>query len=178
MGQEAGVCMGATQQKNQVSLAFVADHRGETLTVTTQGTEASMATLQTESPVRDERGMEEMVSREHLKRALQSVTANLGSPGIDGLTVGEIPPYLTHQWPSIREQVRSGTYTPQPVKRVERPKPDGGVRQRGIPTGLDRVVQQAMWPGLQATWDASCSDHRDGFRPHRSAHHAVEQAQP
>jgi RNA-directed DNA polymerase len=169
--------MGAKQQKNQLSLAFAADSRGETPTAATQGTEASMAKLRTESPVSDERVMEEIVSRENLKRALQRVKANQGSPGIDGMTVGELPQYLTHQWPSIREQLLSGTYTPQPVKRVEIPKPEGGVRKLGIPTVLDRFIQQAMLQVLQAKWDASFSDHSYGFRPHRSAHQAVEQAQ-
>jgi RNA-directed DNA polymerase len=169
--------MGAKQQKNQLSLAFMADDRGEIPTAATQGTEASMAKLQTESPVSDERVMEEMVSRENLKSARQRVKANQGSPGIDGMTVGELTQYRTHQWPSIREQLLGGTYTPQPVKRVEIPKPDGGVRQLGLPTVLDRFIQHAMLQVLQAKWDASFSDHSDGFRPHRSAHHAVEQAQ-
>jgi RNA-directed DNA polymerase len=169
--------MGAKQQKNQLSLAFMADSRGETPTAATQGTEAAMAKLRTESPVSDERVMEEMVSRENLRRALQRVKANQGSPGIDGMTVGELPQYLKHQWPSIREQLLSGTYTPQPVQRVEIPKPDGGVRKLGIPTVLDRFIQQAMLQVLQAKWDASFSDHSYGFRPHRSAHQAVEQAQ-
>lgn len=169
--------MGAKQQKNQLSLAFAADSGGETPAAATQGTEASMAKPQTESLVRDERVMEEMVSRENLKRALQRVKANQGSPGIDGRTVGELPRYLKHQWPSIREQLLSGTYTPQPVKRVEIAKPDGGVRKLGIPTVLDRFIQQAMLRVLQAKWDASFSDHSYGFRPHRSAHQAVEQAQ-
>jgi RNA-directed DNA polymerase len=137
-----------------------------------------MAKLRTESPVSDERVREEIVSRENLKKALQRVQANQGSPCIDGMTVGELPQYLKHQWPSIREQLRSGPYTPQPVKRGERPKPDGGVRKLGIPTALDRFIQQAMWQVLQAKWDASFSAHSDGFRPHRSAHQAVEQAQP
>ena len=169
--------MGAKQQKNQLSLAFMADRRGETPTAATEGTEASMAKLWTESPVSDERVMEEIVSRENLKSALQRVKANQGSPGIDGMTVGELPQYLKHQWPSIREQLLSGTYTPQPVKRVEIPKPDGGVRKLGIPTVLDRFIQQAMLQVLQAKWDASFSDHSYGFRPYRSAHQAVEQAQ-
>jgi RNA-directed DNA polymerase len=169
--------MGAKQQKNQLSLAFGADSRGETPTAATQGTEASMARPRTESPVSDERVMEEIVSRENLQRALQRVKANQGSPGIDGMTVGELPQYLKHRWPAIREQLLGGTYTPQPVKRVEIPKPDGGVRKLGIPTVLDRLVQQAMLQVLQAKWDASFSDHSYGFRPHRSAHQAVEQAQ-
>jgi RNA-directed DNA polymerase len=169
--------MGAKQQKNQLSLAFMADKRGETPTAATQGTEASMAKLRTESPVSGERVMEEIVSRENLKRALQRVKANQGSPGIEGRTVGELPQYLTHQWPAIREQVLSGTYIPPPGKRVEIPKADGGVSKLGLPTVLDRFIQHAMLPVLQAKWDASFSDHSYGFRPHRSAHQAVEQAQ-
>ncbi len=169
--------MGAKQQKNQLSLAFMADSRGETPTAATEGTEASMATPWTESPVSDERVREEIVSRENLKRALQRVKANQGSPGIDGMTVGELPQSLKHQWPSIREQLLSGTYTPQAVKRVEIPKPDSGVSKLGIPTVLDRFIQQALLQVLQAKWDASFSDHSYGFRPHRSAHQAVEQAQ-
>jgi hypothetical protein len=89
MGQSAGFFMGATQQKHQLSLALAADRRGEPPTAATPGTEASMAQLRTESPVRDERVMEEMVSRENLQRALPRVQANQGSPGIDGMTVGE-----------------------------------------------------------------------------------------
>jgi RNA-directed DNA polymerase len=137
-----------------------------------------MAKPRTESPVSDERVREESVSRENLKRALPRVKANQGSPGSDGMTVGELPQYLTHQGPSSREQVLSGTYTPQPVKRVEIPKPDSGVRKLGIPTGLDRFIQPARLQVLQAKWDASFSDPRYGVRPHRSAHQAVEQAQP
>lgn len=86
-------------------------------------------------------------------------------------------PSLNHPGPSIRAQLRSGTYTPHPVKRVERPKPDGGVSKLAIPTVLTRFSQHARWPVLQANWDASVADPSDGFRPHRSAPHAVEQAQ-
>ncbi len=155
----------------------MADSRGEPPTAATPGTEASMAKLRTESPVSDERVMEEVVSRENLKRARQRVKANQGSPGIDGMTVGEFPPYLPHQWPSVREQLLSGTSTPQPVKRVEIPQPDGGGRKLGSPPVLDRFIQQAMLQVRQAKGDASFSDHSDGFRPHRSAPQAVEQAQ-
>ena len=82
--------------------------------------------------------MEEVCERENCLRALKRVKSNKGSPGIDGMKVGELPGYLKQHWPAIREQLLSGTYEPQPVRRVEIPKPDGGVRKLGIPTVLDR----------------------------------------
>jgi RNA-directed DNA polymerase len=121
--------------------------------------------------------MEEVCERENLKRALQRVKGNKGSAGIDGMTVEELPGYLAQHWPAIREQLLSGTYRPQPVRRVEIPKPDGGVRQLGIPTVLDRFIQQAVMQLLQGQWDATFSEHSYGFRPQRSAHQAVAQAQ-
>ena len=93
------------------------------------------------------------------------------------MTVGELTGYLKQHWPAIREQLLSGTYEPTPVKRVEIPKPDGGVRKLGIPTVLDRFVQQAVMQVLQRQWDRTFSDHSYGFRPGRSAHQAVAQAQ-
>ncbi|HSB15074.1 MAG TPA: group II intron reverse transcriptase/maturase [Bryobacteraceae bacterium] len=93
------------------------------------------------------------------------------------MTVHELVGYLKQQWPAIREQLLSGAYVPQPVKRVEIPKPDGGVRKLGIPTVLDRFIQQAVMQVLQRRWDRTFSDHSYGFRPGRSAHQAVEQAQ-
>src|SRR6266550_5209734 len=99
------------------------------------------------------------------------------SPGIDGKTVDELPEYLEQHWPAIREQLLSGTYEPKPVLRVEIPKPDGGVRKLGIPTVLDRFIQQAVMQVLQRKWDRTFSDHSYGFRPGRSAHQAVAAAQ-
>jgi RNA-directed DNA polymerase len=122
--------------------------------------------------------MEEVCERENLKRALQRVKANKGSPGIDGMTVEELSGYLQQHWPAIREQLLSGTYAPQPVRRVEIAKPDGGgMRKLGIPTTLDRFVQQAVLQILQRQWDPTFSEHSYGFRPGRSAHQAVAQAQ-
>jgi len=121
--------------------------------------------------------MEEVCERENCKRALARVKANKGSPGVDGMTVSDLPGYLKQHWPTIREQMLSGSYAPQPVKRVEIPKPDGGVRKLGIPTVLDRFIQQAVMQVLQGRWDRTFSEHSYGFRPGRSAHQAVMQAQ-
>src|ERR1700726_4246061 len=93
------------------------------------------------------------------------------------MKVGELSDYLKQHWPSIREQLLRGTYQPPPVRRVEIPKPDGGVRKLGIPTVLDRFIQQAVMQVLQRRWDPTFSEHSHGFRPKRSAHQAVEQAQ-
>jgi RNA-directed DNA polymerase len=130
-----------------------------------------------ESPARSDRLMEEIVDRENLKEALRRVKANKGSPGVDGMTVNQLDDYLKQQWPTILEQLLSGTYKPKPVKRVEIPKPDGGVRKLGIPTVLCRFVQQAVMQVLQRQWDPTFSNHSSGFRPGRSAHQAVAQAQ-
>ena len=97
--------------------------------------------------------MERVVERGNLLAALRRVKRNGGSPGIDGMTVEELPGYLREHWPQIREALLAGTYRPQPVKRVEIPKPGGGVRKLGIPTVLDRFIQQAMLQVLQPEWD-------------------------
>ena len=122
--------------------------------------------------------MEEVCERENLKAALRRVKDNKGSPGVDGMTVNELPVYLNQHWPTIREQLLNGTYKPQPVRRVEIPKPDGGgSRKLGIPTALDKFVQQAVLQVLQRRWDRTFSDSSFGFRPKRSAHQAVARAQ-
>ena len=130
-----------------------------------------------ETPAIGERLMEEVCERENCKRALARVKANRGSAGVDGRTVQQLPGFLKQHWPAIREQLLNGTYEPQPVRRVEIPKPDGGKRKLGIPTVLDRFIQQAVMQVLRDSWDGTFSDHSYGFRPGRSAHQAVEQAQ-
>ena len=119
----------------------------------------------TASPVEDEQLMEKVVDRDNLLTALQNVKRNGGSPGIDGMTVKDLPEYLKRRWPKIRRQLLSGTYEPQAVRRVEIPKPGGGIRQLGIPTVLDRFVQQALLQVLQQDCDATFSEFSYGFRP-------------
>jgi RNA-directed DNA polymerase len=130
-----------------------------------------------ESPVVDKQLMEEVVARANLQAALRQVRSNRGSAGVDGMTVDELPAYLRRHWPQIREQLLTGQYQPQPIKRVEIPKPEGGVRKLGIPTVLDRFLQQALLQVLQPRWDPTFSEHSYGFRPGRSAFQAVVQAQ-
>jgi len=155
----------------------MAEGRGETPRTASEGTELSTAKHDTESPASTEHLMEEVCQRENLKKALKRVRQNKGSPGVDGMTVNELPGYLMDHWPMIRDQLLNGTYQPQPVKRVEIPKPGGGVRKLGVPTSLDRFIQQAVLQVLQERWDPTFSEHSYGFRPGRSAHQAVAQAQ-
>lgn len=128
-------------------------------------------------PDRSMQLMEAVVERGNLHAALKQVVRNGGSPGIDGMTVDELPKYLKREWLSIRRQLLNGEYTPKPVKRVKIPKPGGGIRQLGIPTVVDRFIQQAVMQELQRQWDATFSEASYGFRPGRSAHMAVQQAQ-
>ena len=168
------------RQKNQLqqALAFPETGRSEAPEGSRRGTESSMAKHKTESPASSDQLMEEICERENCKQALARVKANKGGPGVDGMTVYELPGFLKQHWPTIREQLLSGTYKPQPVRRVEIPKPDGGgVRKLGIPTVLDRFIQQAVMQVLQRKWDRTFSDHSYGFRPGRSAHQAVAAAQ-
>ena len=165
------------RQKNQLVLAFMEEDRGEAPKGLAEGTESSAGKRGMESPAIAEQLMEEVCGRENCKQALKRVKANKGSAGVDGMTVQQLPEYLKQHWPAIREQLLSGTYKPQPVRRVEIPKPDGGIRKLGIPTVLDRFIQQAVMQVLQGRWDRTFSDHSYGFRPGRSAHQAVEQAQ-
>lgn len=169
--------MSGKRQKNQLQLAFMEEARGEAPNGLREGTETLVAKRTAESPAINEQWIEEVCERENCKQALKRVKANKGSPGVDRMTVQALPEYLKEHWPAIREQLLKGTYKPQPVKRVEIPKPDGGVRTLGIPTVLDRFVQQAVMQVLQRKWDRTFSEHSYGFRPGRSAHQAVEKAQ-
>src|SRR5258707_3473866 len=165
------------QQNIQMVLDFASALTGAARGVAGEETESLVATNGSESPARTDRLMEEVCERENLKAALRQVKGNKGSAGVDGVTVNQLPDYLKQHWPAIREQLLNGTYEPKPVRRVEIPKPDGGVRKLGIPTVLDRFIQQAVMQVLQRQWDRTFSEHSYGFRPGRSAHQAVAQAQ-
>jgi RNA-directed DNA polymerase len=167
------------RQKNQLQqmLAFPETGRSEASESCGRGTESSVAKHKPESPASSEQLMEEICQAENGKQAWTRVQANKGSAGIDGMTVEKLPDYLNQHWPEVREQLLNGTYKPQPVKRVEIPKPDGGIRKLGIPTALDRLIQQRVLQVLQRSWDPTFSEHSYGFRPGRSAHQAVAQAQ-
>lgn len=121
--------------------------------------------------------MEAIVERANLRKALAQVKRNKGAAGVDGMNVDDLPVHLRVHWPTIRAQLLAGTYKPQAVRRVEIPKASGGLRPLGIPTVLDRFIQQAVMQVLQAAWDGTFSEHSFGFRPKRSAHQAVERAQ-
>jgi RNA-directed DNA polymerase len=139
--------------------------------------DASVGTSGGGTPVGDDTLLERVVERPTLLKALARVKTNGGSPGIDGMTVDALPEYLRQHWPAIRASLLAGTYHPKPVKRVEIPTPGGGGRQLGIPTVLDRCIQQALLQVLQPEWDRTFSEHSDGLRPGRSAHQAVARAQ-
>jgi len=165
------------QQNIQIELDFSSALTGEAREAGREETESAGAMSGPENPGSTNRLMEEVCERGNLKEALRRVKGNQGSAGIDRMTVDQLSAYLKQHWPAIREQLLSGAYEPKPVRRVEIPKPDGGVRKLGIPTVLDRFIQQAVMQVLQKQWDRTFSDHSYGFRPGRSAHQAVAQAQ-
>jgi group II intron reverse transcriptase/maturase len=120
---------------------------------------------------------EAVFARENMQTALKRVESNRGAAGVDGMEVADLPDYLKRHWLEVREALESGKYRPSPVRRVEIPKPDGGMRQLGIPTVLDRLIQQAIAQVLTPMFEVVFSPHSYGFRPGRSAHQAVQQAQ-
>ncbi|MDF0752762.1 group II intron reverse transcriptase/maturase, partial [Marinobacter sp. 71-i] len=121
--------------------------------------------------------MARVLSRDNLNGALKQVRRNKGAPGIDGMTVDELPDYLRQHWPEIRQQLLQQTYRPKPVRRVTIPKANGGSRPLGIPTVLDRFIQQALAQVIQQDWEPRFHPHSYGFRPGRSAHQAVRYGQ-
>jgi RNA-directed DNA polymerase len=169
--------MVAKRQKNQIELAFDLEGVGEADKDKSEGIETNMAKRIEESSAIGERLMEEVCEAGNCQQALRQVKANRGSAGADGMTVSQLPEYLKKYWPVIRTQLLSGNYIPQPVKRVEIPKPDGGKRKLGIPTVVDRFVQQAVMQVLQRRWDSTFSESSYGFRPGKSAHQAIAKAQ-
>jgi RNA-directed DNA polymerase len=165
------------RQKDQIKLNSGTGAMGEPQSVAARAAEARAAKASLERPAVAEPSMEAVVERENLKKALAQVKRNKGAAGVDGMTVDALSAHLKEHWPTIRAQLLEGTYKPQPVRRVEIPKASGGMRPLGIPTVLDRFIQQAAMQVLQADWDGTFSETSFGFRPKHSAHQAVEQAQ-
>jgi len=169
--------MNGQRLPEQLQLVFASTEEGPPSPVVRKDAEPVMAKYESERPAVTNSLMEAICERENLKRALRRVKANKGSPGVDGMTVEQLPNYLRAHWPTHRDELVRGTYTPSPVRRVEIPKPNGGTRKLGVPTALDRFVQQAALQVLQPIFDPTFSDHSYGFRPGRSAHQAVAAAQ-
>src|ERR1700680_2219814 len=169
--------MNGQRLTEQLELVFTSTEEAASSTTVGGDAEPVVAKCEPERPAVTNPLMEAVCERENLKKALHRVKANKGSPGVDGMTVEQLPDYLRAHWPQHRDELLRGTYTPSPVRRVEIPKPDGGVRKLGVPTVLDRFVQQAVLQVLQPIFDPTFSDHSYGFRPRRSAHQAVAAAQ-
>lgn len=167
--------MDGSQQKTRKQPTSSGREQGEALQEPQRGSEPNTAENETDNQG-TQHLMEEILERENLKTALKAVLRNKGAPGSDGMTVEELPDYLKGNWTRIRAQLIEGTYAPQAVRRVEIPKAGGGLRMLGIPTVLDRFIQQAVQQVLQRRWDQTFSDSSYGFRPNRSAHQAVERA--
>ena len=144
-------------QNIQLELAFPPIVKGEARSVVGRGTETRSAATDPESLAALGPTMETILDRENLKKALSRVKGNKGAPGVDGMSVEQLPAFLKEHWPAIRDQLLKGAYRPQPVRRVEIPKPGGGVRKLGIPTVLDRLIQQAVLQVLQVDWDPTFS---------------------
>ena len=164
-------------QQDQLLLAFAQESRSESPMAGEEGTVLPAADSQTESPTSSDRLMESICDPANLAKAMAKVIANGGAPGVDGMRVTQLGKYFERHRDRIVRELLTGTYRPQPVQRVEIPKPDGGVRKLGIPTAVDRLIQQATLQVLSPLWDATFSDNSFGFRPGRSAHDAIARAQ-
>src|SRR6478672_2909620 len=169
--------MTATRPPYQLELVLPMPGRGEAPCRDMQEVEAVTATAEPESPASTVHLMEAICAPDNIEAALRAVVRNKGAPGVDGITVKRLPGILKARWSEIEDQLLRGRYQPQPVRRVKIPKPAGGTRNLGIPTVIDRVIQQAVLQRLQPRWDPTFSEHSYGFRPGRSAHQAVVQAQ-
>lgn len=169
--------LGDAKRQKSGQLELPLEGRGEAPSVERSGEALTAAHGNERSGNGDARLMERVVERGNVVLALKRVQSNKGSPGMDGMTVEALREHLRATWPALREQLLAGTYRPQPVKRQLIPKSDGGVRELGIPTALDRFIQQAILQVLQPRFDPSFSSHSHGFRPGRRAHDAVCEAQ-
>src|ERR1700719_2042778 len=161
----------------QFTLDLPIPGRGEAPRPVVREVEVIAATSEPESPASTAYLMEAICDPDNIEPALRAVVRNKGAPGVDGITVKQLPGILQARWSEIEDQLLQGRYQPQPVRRVKSPKPAGGTRNLGIPTVIDRVIQQAVLQWLQPQWDPTFSEHSYGFRPGRSAQQAVAQAQ-
>jgi len=176
-GEESETTMGLGSKRPQMSrqLELPLESTGEARNVE-RSEEAPTATHGDERSGASDL-MEEVCERQNLQAALKRVRKNKGSPGIDGMRVEELPDHLREHWPELRERLLAGTYQPAPVREQLIPKSGGGMRKLGIPTVLDRFIQQALLQVLQPKWDPGFSKHSHGFRPGRRAHDAIVEAQ-
>jgi RNA-directed DNA polymerase len=165
------------RQKNRKESASKAKAGSEASETVLRGFESLAAGSEAESLAETEQLMKEVLEQENLKEALRKVVQNRGAAGVDGMTVDKLPEYLKGNWKRIRKELIEGKYAPRVVKRVEIPKPAGGMRQLGIPCAIDRFIQTAMQQVFQRHWDGTFSQHSYGFRPGKSQHQAIEQAQ-
>ncbi|MBK6960335.1 MAG: group II intron reverse transcriptase/maturase [Gammaproteobacteria bacterium] len=156
---------------------MASEQAAETVSGTTPEDELMAGTPSNPASERVTSLFEHVLKKENLRQALRQVRRNRGAPGIDGMSVDELPGYLKDHWLGIKDALQNERYRPQPVKRVEIPKPDGRKRKLGIPTVLDRFIQQAINQVLQCVFDPTFHPHSYGFRPKRSAHQAVRHAQ-
>src|SRR5260370_32076505 len=159
--------MTKTRSPYQLELALPMPGRGETPRWDVQEVEAVTATVEPESPASTAHLMGAICDPDNIEAALRAVVRNKGAPGIDGITVKQLPSILKARWPEIEEQLLQGRYQPQPVRRVRIPKPAAGTRNPGVPTVIDRVIQQAGLQRPQPWWDPTFSEHRYGVRPGR-----------
>lgn len=168
--------LGGERRQKAAQAVLPLECRGEAPDVQRSG-EASPAAHRDERPGSGRGLMELVVDGGNVKAALRRVKQNKGSPGVDGMTVDELPTWLVTGWSAVREQLLAGTYRPKPAREQEIPKSGGGVRKLGIPTVLDRLIQQCILQVLQPRFDPGFSQHSYGFRPGRNAHQAVCAAQ-
>ncbi len=173
---EATVSLEDVRRQKSVQTELPLEARGEASAASQRSGETSTAANGTGRSGNDCL-MERVVERGNVKAALKRVKQNKGSPGVDGMTVDELHPWLVENWEAVRANLLDGNFQPTPIREQEIPKSDGGVRKLGIPTVLDRLIQQAVLQVLQPMFDPTFSQHSHGFRPGRSAHHAVCEAQ-
>ena len=168
--------MSRERQNSQRQLAYPTGGRGEASSPDGGETDVR-ADAENETPRYGMELMEEICRRENVRAALDRVIKNSGAPGVDGMTVHQLRSHLNKHWPQMRKALLEGKYKPLPVRRVEIPKPDGGVRLLGIPTVMDRLVQQAILQVLGPKWDETFSVHSHAFRPNHRQHDAIAEAQ-